>query len=89
MGSGHDRDWVLLPAFTFDLRRSGAVVPYLSAASGWLWHTDRFNGDSYTAQGWTIGGGGGVRVALGPCRKPHDANSRLKLRTPGVCLPID
>jgi len=47
------------------LRRSGAVVPYLGVASGLLWRTDRLDDASYTSQGGTVDGEGGVRIDVG------------------------
>ncbi len=62
LGPGRDTDWLFMPAVSFDLRRGGAVVPYLVFGAGWLRTTIPVGTGAFSSTSWTAGGGGGVRV---------------------------
>ena len=65
-GPNDDHSWMLMPSVTFDLRRGGAVVPYVVGGVGLLRTTEQVGTGPYTSNSWTGSGGAGVRVALGP-----------------------
>lgn len=65
-GPGEDRDWLFVPALSWDLRARGHAIPYIVGGAGWVRTTLPVGTGLYTSSSWTGGGGGGVRFVLSP-----------------------
>lgn len=63
-GPCDDRDIVVVPTLAWDLRRGGAIVPFVVGGAGWLRNTNAVGTGLYSSSSWTGGGGAGVRIRL-------------------------